>query len=385
MPLRDSLDAFAARPRVDSARTRSTARRYALVARRPASGGSVRISAPVSRHHHRVLEVRRQAPVLRHRRPAVRQHLHRRLARVHHRLDREDHALRQPRPASRRCRSSESAAPRGARCRCRGRRTRAPPKTRCASTCCLHRRADVRHPRARLDRARSRDRATSSVTCSSRSASGETLPDRHRHRRVAEEPVQLRAHVDRQDVALDQRPRRRDPVHHLLVHRRANRRRVAVIPLERRLGARLAQPLFGELRRDPPSSRRAPPARNSASTRATSCVDARQLLDFRRRPADNHARAPAAPSAPRAAGRTAASAEITSADDRRTSTSRTCPATARRRSARNVGRALVEVDHRPRLAPVDLQPLAHHRSSVVRARSPARRRTFWHTSVSASA
>ena len=40
-----------------------------------------------------MLEVRRQAAVARHRGPPVRQHLHRRAARVHHRLDGEDHAL----------------------------------------------------------------------------------------------------------------------------------------------------------------------------------------------------------------------------------------------------------------------------------------------------
>src|SRR5205807_2215409 len=49
----------------------------------------------------RVLEVRRQAAVARHRGPPVSQYLHCRLARVHHRLDREHHAFRQPRAAPR--------------------------------------------------------------------------------------------------------------------------------------------------------------------------------------------------------------------------------------------------------------------------------------------
>src|SRR5262245_7620041 len=40
----------------------------------------------------RVLELRRQRPVAGHRRPAVRQDLHRRLAEIDHRLDGEEHA-----------------------------------------------------------------------------------------------------------------------------------------------------------------------------------------------------------------------------------------------------------------------------------------------------
>jgi hypothetical protein len=49
-----------------------------------------------------------------------------------------------------------------------------------------------------------------------RRASRLDLADRHRDRRVAEEPVELRPDVHRHDVALGQDPlRRRDPVDHL--------------------------------------------------------------------------------------------------------------------------------------------------------------------------
>ena len=68
----------------------------------------------------------------------------------------------------------------------------------------LHRGADVRHPGAGPHHATARSSAAL-VTVSSRCASGVTAPDRHRHRRVAVEPVELGAHVDRDDVALDQR------------------------------------------------------------------------------------------------------------------------------------------------------------------------------------
>ncbi len=69
---------------------------------------------------------------------------------------------------------------------------------------------------------------------------------------------------------------RRDAVHHLLVHRRAQRRRIAAIALERRLGARRPAPASPPPRRGPPSSRLAPTiAASSASTSATSAFAAR--------------------------------------------------------------------------------------------------------------
>ena len=52
----------------------------------------VKISQPVSVTPTRVLELRRQRAVARHRRPAVGQHLHVRPAEVDHRLDGEEHA-----------------------------------------------------------------------------------------------------------------------------------------------------------------------------------------------------------------------------------------------------------------------------------------------------
>src|SRR6266576_4426814 len=54
---------------------------------------------PVGGNRHRVLEVRRGAPIRRFRHPFV-PHAHFRTARIHHRLDRDDHALLQPRAVS---------------------------------------------------------------------------------------------------------------------------------------------------------------------------------------------------------------------------------------------------------------------------------------------
>jgi hypothetical protein len=95
--------------------------------------------------------------------------------------------------------------------------------------------SDTRAARPHLAIARSSD---SCVTRSSVAGLlGRHPAHRDGHRRVAEEAVELHPHVDRDDVALDQRPLRRDAVHDLLVHRRAHGRRIAVIALERRLGA----------------------------------------------------------------------------------------------------------------------------------------------------
>ena len=87
----------------------------------------------------------------------------------------------------------------------------------------------------------------SSVTRSRSAAFGAISPDADRHRRVAEKPAHLRAEVDRNDVALAQhRLRRRDAVHDLLVHRRANRRRIALVALERRHRAARANLALGK-------------------------------------------------------------------------------------------------------------------------------------------
>jgi len=88
-------------------------------------------------------------------------------------------------------------------------------------------------------------KSASRVTRSSRSVSGHHA-HRHRHRAVAKEAVELGTHVERHDVARLQRRPRRNPVHHLIVHRRAERGRVTVIPLERRLRPGLAHALLGQ-------------------------------------------------------------------------------------------------------------------------------------------
>ena len=152
----------------------------------------------------------------------------------------------------------------------------------------LDRRADVRHPRARLDRV---DPAEQRLLGHPQQLGRcrRDRPDRHRHRAVAVEPVELGAHVDRHDVALDQRPLRRDAVHHLLVDRRADRRRIAVIPLERRLGARLHAPSLRRRGRYPASSRPAPPAPQLGENPRHELVDPPQLVDLGLRSADDHA------------------------------------------------------------------------------------------------
>ena len=73
------------------------------------------------------------------------------------------------------------------------------------------------------------------------------LPDRQRHRAVAEIPAERCAHVNRDDVAVseDAAPRR-NAVDHLFVDRRADRRGIPVIPLERRDGACLRDALLGD-------------------------------------------------------------------------------------------------------------------------------------------
>ena len=99
----------------------------------------------------------------------------------------------------------------------------------------LHRRADVRHPRAGAHRLESLVERRFGHRRAAAPRPATIAPTGTVTAAVPVEPVEPRAHVDRHDVAFDQRPLRRNPVHHLLVHRRANRRRVAVIPLERRL------------------------------------------------------------------------------------------------------------------------------------------------------
>ena len=68
----------------------------------------------------------------------------------------------------------------------------------------------------------------------------------HRDRRIPEEPVEQRAEVDRDDVALVQLAARGDAVDHLFVHRRADRRRISMVPLEGRLAATVTHARLGQ-------------------------------------------------------------------------------------------------------------------------------------------
>ena len=86
-------------------------------------------------------------------------------------------------------------------------------------------------------------------------------------------------------------------MNHLVVDRRANRRGIAVIALERRRRARLRESAPPQSHRDPPSSPRGPPSRVSAvSTCPPACPAARILSSsaadrqmITARPAHHHA------------------------------------------------------------------------------------------------
>ena len=128
------------------------------------------------------------------------------LARVHHRLDRQHHALGQPRPAPRR--------PVVGHLRLLVQRRPDPVADELAHhreavrlDVPLHRVRRCPTPARRPAPARSPGRATPRSPAAARAASLGHPAHRHRDRRVAEEPVEHRAHVDRDDVALAQRPR----------------------------------------------------------------------------------------------------------------------------------------------------------------------------------
>src|SRR5262245_1082668 len=222
----------------DRGHARLAARSYRHLARR-------QHARPIRRHRHRVLEVRRQAAVARHRGPAVGQHLHRRLSGVHHRLDREHHALSQPRSTPRLAVighlrvfvhaltdpvADELANDRKA----------------VGLDVPLHLVPDVRHAAA----------GPRPLDCPIQRFLGDTqqpsrllghLAHRQRHRAVAVVAVERRADVDRNHVALVQHaPARGNAVDHFVVDRRANRRRVSVIALERRRRSRLRNALLGQ-------------------------------------------------------------------------------------------------------------------------------------------
>ena len=182
-------------------------------------------------------------------------------------------------------------------------------------------------------------------------------PDRHRDRRVAIEAVQLHAHVERDDVSLDQRARRRDPVDHLLVHRRAQRRGIAAIALERRLGAAGRAPAAR-----PPASRSrvvtpgATMRRKFRQDVGHERVRSAHPLELGRRLAHNHSAHPAvcALQAPRSSA--ASTAAVTTSGGRLPSIDV------------NDRAAGVVLDERLRLPQIHLQPLPHDLNPVVHAR-----------------
>ena len=98
----------------------------------------------------------------------------------------------------------------------------------------LHRVTDIGHARAgphRLDRLPERLFGDPQQLGGLR----RNFSDADRNRRIAEEPVELGAQVDRNNVAVAQPARgRRNAVHDLLVDRCANRCRVPLVALERR-------------------------------------------------------------------------------------------------------------------------------------------------------
>ena len=85
-----------------------------------------------------------------------------------------------------------------------------------------------------------------SVTRISSVTSAGTAPTGDRDRRVAVPAVDDRAAVDRDHVALDERPVAGDAVDDLVVHRRADGGREAVVAQERRRRAGGADAVLGD-------------------------------------------------------------------------------------------------------------------------------------------
>ena len=168
-----------------------------------------------------------------------------------------------------------------------------------------------------------------------------------------------------------QRPRRRNAVHHLLVDRRANRRRVAVIPLERRLAPAVAQP---PLR---------PAASSSAVVTPGATIAVSSVEHARHQLVDSRAAARAPPADRQTIIATAPLHAATAAGDRRRLVDRARPDPSRTWSgacapltdAERRPRAVV-LDQRLRVALVDLQPLAAPPLVVVGRAAPACRRTL---------
>ena len=111
----------------------------------------------------------------------------------------------------------------------------------------LHRRADVRDPRARLHRvdpAKQRFLGHAQQLGRLRRDRARPAPSPRSRRRTRRASRPCRSTRCRRSTSGRVR---RNAVHDLLVHRRAHRRRIAVVPLERRLGSRLAHPSLGQL------------------------------------------------------------------------------------------------------------------------------------------
>ena len=180
-------------------------------------------------------------------------------------------------------------------------------------------------------------------------------PDRQRDRAVAEIPVERRADVDRNDVAFVQHPAaRRNPVDHLVVDRRADRRRIPVITLERRRRPRGENPLLRqriEVRRRRPGRDVRRQLRQHVADQTAGFAHPLQLGG---RAADDHGR-PLSPSRCRA--------ESIAVDQIRRD------AIGRLRAVHRPERRprLVVLHQRLRLAVVHLQALAHDRVVIVAA------------------
>src|ERR1700680_3052765 len=187
---------------------------------------------PVLRHRHRVLEMCRGASVGRHRRPLVFQHPHLGASAVHHRLDRQHHSLLPPRAVARLTLIRELRLfvhPRPDPVPHELPHHRKPVSFHPS----LHRRRDVAQPVSQprlFDSLVQRLPRHPQQPCPLRV----NRSHRQRLRRVRVVPVALHPEVHREDVSRAQLPRRRRyPVHHFLVDRRAQRRRVSQISLER--------------------------------------------------------------------------------------------------------------------------------------------------------
>src|SRR2546422_6790909 len=186
----------------------------------------------VWRHCHGVLEMRRRASVSSDRRPII-HHANFALARVHHRLNRQNQAFVEP-----------QSAPRFAVVRQVGLVVHPCPDA------VSHKLADHRES-LRLDPGlhgcRNITQPVADAHFLNRTVKGLTrgsqerldfrrdLAHRDGHRCIGEIAVELDAEVNRNNIALAEHAlRRRNPVHHFLVDRGAQRARVTTISLERR-------------------------------------------------------------------------------------------------------------------------------------------------------